>query len=140
MLSIWLQPLLSSLVRIPLLVDLQDFCVSVFDVIVHITNCSVGNSDPRLRIVFVHRLNSNFNSVLEVLKTRCDFQNRSNSRVFSDPPFWFRSWIVSRKGVFATSYRMQQKFTSICCHEVLSHFYNTHESCFLTEFTQSVFW
>ena len=111
----------------------------VFDVIVHITNCSVGNSDPRLRIVFFHGWNSNFNSVLKMLKARCDFQNRSNSRVSFVPSFRFRSWIVSWMSVFVTSYRMK-KFTGISCHEVLSNFHDTHESCFLTEFIQSVFW
>ena len=89
--STWPQLLLSLLVRLPLLVDLQIFRV-VFDVIVHIPYCSVGNSDPRMRSVFVHGLNSNFNSVLEVLKTGRDFQYRSNSRVSSDPPFWLRSF------------------------------------------------
>ena len=92
-----------------------------------------------MRIVFVHGLNSNFNSVLEVLKTCRDFQYRSNSRISSDPPFWLRSFVISWKGVFATSYRML-KFTSISCHEILSNFDNTHKSCFLTEFIQSVFW
>ena len=32
------------------------------------------------------------------------------------------------------------KITSILGHEILSNFNNTHKSCFLTEFTQSVFW
>ena len=112
----------------------------ILDVIVHITNGPIRNSDPRLRIVFFHGLNSNFDSEFEVLKARRDFQNRSNSRVSLDPPFWFRSWIISRKRVFATSYRSQKKFTSISCHEILSNFNHTHKSCFLTEFTQSVFW
>ena len=37
-----------------------------------------------MRIVFVHGLNSNFDSELEVLKACRDFQYRSNSRVSSD--------------------------------------------------------
>ena len=48
---------------------LARFLSVVLDVIVHITNGSVGNSDPRLRIVFLHRLNSHFNSKFEVLKS-----------------------------------------------------------------------
>ena len=119
--STWLQPLLSLLVHIPLLVNLEDFLCRL-NRIVHIPDCSVGNSDPRMRIVFVHGLNSNFNSVLEVLKACRDFQYRSNSRVSSDPPFWLRRFVVSWKGVFATSYCML-KFTSISCHEILSNFY-----------------
>ena len=93
----------------------------VFDVIVHIPNCSVGNSDPRMRIVFVHGLNSNFDSEVEVRETCRDFQYGSNSRVSSDPPFWLRSLVVSRKGVFATSHSM--KLCEICIvfrHEILS--------------------
>ena len=111
----------------------------VLYVIVHITNGSKRNSDPRLRIVFFHGLNSNFDSKLEVLKGRRDFQNRLNSRVSLNPSFRFSSWIISRKCVFATSYWSQKKFTSISCHEILSNFYHTHKSCFLTEFTQFVF-
>ena len=68
----------------------------VLDVIVHITNGSKRNSDPRLRIVFFHRWNTNFDTKLEVLKGRRDFQNRSNSRVSLNPSFRFRSWIISR--------------------------------------------
>ena len=92
-----------------------------------------------MRIVFIRGHNSNFNSVLEVLKACRDFQYKSNSRISSDPPFWLRSFVVSWKGVFATSYCLL-KFTSISCHEILSNFDNTHKSCFLAEFTQSVFW
>ena len=112
--SIWLQPHLSLLVPS---CGSSRFWVSVFDIIVHIFDCSIRNSDPRMRTVLVQGLNSNFDSVLKVLKARCDFQNRSNSRVSSDPPFWFRCFVISWKGVFATSYRMQ-KFPSISCHEV----------------------
>ena len=110
--SIWLQPLLSLLVHLPLFLWICKIFRVVLDVVVHILDCSVGNYDPRMRIVFVHRLNSNFNSVLEVLKTCRDFQYKSNSRISSDPPFWFRCFVISWKGVFATSYCML-KFISI---------------------------
>ena len=80
---------------------------------------SVGNTDPRMRIVLVHGLNSNFNSVLEVLQTGRDFQYRSNPHISLDPPFWLRSWMISRKGVFATSHCLL-KFTSISCQEMSS--------------------
>ena len=51
-----------------------------------------------------HGLNSNFNSIFEVLQTGRDFQYRSKSHISLDPPFWLRSSIVSWKGVFATSH------------------------------------
>ena len=63
----------------------------ILDVIVHITNGSIRNSDPRLRSVFFHGFNSNFDSELEVLIARRDFQDRSNSRVSLNPSFRFRS-------------------------------------------------
>ena len=110
----------------------------VFNRIVHIFDRSVRNSDPGMRIVLIHGLNSHFNSVLEMLKTGRDFQYRSNSHISLDPPFWLRRFVVSWKGVFATSHCLL-KFTSISGHEILSNFDNTHKPCFLTEFTQSVF-
>ena len=69
---------------------------AVLDVIVQITNGSKRTSDSRLRIVFLHGCNTNFDTKLEVLKGRRDLQNRSNSRVSLDPSFRFRSWIISR--------------------------------------------
>ena len=45
------------------------------------------------------------------------------------------------KGVFATSHCLKlSQITSVSGHEILSNFDNTHKSCFLTEFTHSVFW
>ena len=94
-----------------------------------------------MRIVLVHGLNSNFNSVLQVLKNGRNFQYWSNSHISLDPPFWLRSSVVSWNGVFATSHWLKlSKITSILGHEILSNFNNTHKSCFLTKFTQSVFW
>ena len=57
---------------------------------------SIGNSDPRLRIVLIHRPNSNFNSIFDVLKTGRDFQYRSNPHISLNPSFWLRSWIISK--------------------------------------------
>ena len=57
----------------------------------HIFDRSIGNSDPRMRTVFVHGLNSNFNSILEVLETGRDFQYRSNPHISLNPSFWLRS-------------------------------------------------
>ena len=55
------------LVVVVLLVD------QVFDQLVQ----SMRNSDPRVKIVFVHRLNSNFHSIFTVQLTGCDFQHGS---------------------------------------------------------------
>ena len=65
---IWLQSLLSLLVLLPPHVELARLMSVILDVIVHITNGPIRNSDPRLRIVFFHGLNSNFDSEFEVLK------------------------------------------------------------------------
>ena len=108
----------------------------------HIFDRSIAYSDPRMRIVLIHGLNSNFNSLLEVLKTGRDFQYKSNSHISSDPPFWLRSFVVSWKGVFATKTLFEVVLNSPASlgHEILSNFDNTHKSCFLTKFTQFVFW
>ena len=98
-------------------------------------------SHPRLRIVLIHRPNSNFNSIFEVSKTGRDFQYRPDSHVSLNPSFCFRRWIISRQSVFATSYRTKLfQATSVFGHEILSNFNNTYKSCFLTEFTHFVFW
>ena len=39
---------------------------------------SMRNSDPRVRIVFVHRFNSDFHSIFTLKVTGCDFQYGSN--------------------------------------------------------------
>ena len=70
----------------------------------HIFNRSIRNSDPRMRIVFIHRQDSIFNSIFEVLKTGRDFQYKPNSHVSLNPSFCLRSWIISRQSVFATSH------------------------------------
>ena len=48
---------------------------------------SMRNSDPRVRIVFVHRFNSNFHSIFTLQVTGCDFQHGSNFGVPSNPTF-----------------------------------------------------
>ena len=62
------------------------------------------DSDPRVRIVFVHRLNSDLNSVLTLQKTGCDFQHGPNFGVPSDPTFRFRCFFNSWQSVLATSH------------------------------------
>ena len=112
----------------------------ILDAIVHITNGSVRNSDPKLRIIIFHGFDSNFDS---------EFWIADNS---SWPPKWVQflvfSWIdpfaseagSSRGRVYswqATDFSRNSQ--SISCHDVLSNFYHTHQSCFLTKFTQSIF-
>ena len=50
---------------------------------------AMRKSDPRVRIVFVCRFNSNFHSMLTLQVTGCDFQHGSNFGVPSNPTFWF---------------------------------------------------
>ena len=96
----------------------RNFCV-VLNRIDHVFDRSIGNSDPRMRFVLIHGLNSNFNSIFEVLKTGRDFQHKSNPHISLNPSFWLRSWIISRKSVFATSHWAKlSKITSIFGHEI----------------------
>ena len=81
----------------------RNFCV-VLNWVDHIFDRSIGNSNPGMRIVLIHRPNSNFNSIFKVLKTGRDFQYKSNPHISLNPSFWLRSWIVSKKSVFATSH------------------------------------
>ena len=100
--SIWLQPHSCLFVGICSSCESAGIFCIVFKRMSHIFDCSIRNSDPGMRIVLVHGLNSNFNSILEVLETGRDFQYRSYSHISLDPPFWLRSSVVSWKGVFAT--------------------------------------
>ena len=51
---------------------------------------AMRNSDPRVRIVFVHRLNSDLHSKFTLQATGCNFQYGPNFGVPFDPTFWFR--------------------------------------------------
>ena len=86
----WLQPPWCLFVELALLVDLQKFCV-VLNRIDHVFDRSIGNSNPIMRIVLIHGLNSNFNSIIKVLETGRDFQYRSNPHLPLNPSFWLRS-------------------------------------------------
>ena len=67
-----------------------------------ITNffCSMRNSDPRVRIVSVHRHSSDLNSVLNVQATGCNFQYGPNFGVPFYPSFWLWRFFVSWQSVF----------------------------------------
>ena len=53
---------------------------------IHMFDRSIGYSDPRLRIVLIHRPNSNFTSIFEVLKKLVvTFQYRSNPHISLNP-------------------------------------------------------
>ena len=86
----------------------------VLDVIVHITNGSKRNSDPRLRIVFFHGWNTNFDSKLEVLKGRRDFQNRSNSRVSRSSFLLQEVCSCFRRPFLRTSLVLQVEMQIVC--------------------------
>ena len=66
----------------------------MLDVMIHITNGSKRNSAPKIEKLspFTDEYELPHQN-LKVLKSRRDFQNRSNSRVSLDPSFRFRSWI-----------------------------------------------
>ena len=51
---------------------------------------AMRNSDPRVRIVFVYRFNSNFHSIFTLQVTGCDFQYGPNFGVPSNPTFRVR--------------------------------------------------
>ena len=48
---------------------------------------SMINFDPRVRIVFVHRFNSDFHSMFTMQVTGCNFQDESNFGVPLNPTF-----------------------------------------------------
>ena len=74
----------------------RNFWILILNRIDHIFDRSIGNSDPRMRTVFIHGLNSNFNSILEVLRTGRYFQYyKSNFQISLNPSFRLRSWSVS---------------------------------------------
>ena len=54
------------------------------------------NSDPWVRNVFLHRLNSEFHSGFTLQAKGCNFQHESNLGVFSDPTFRFTSSSLRR--------------------------------------------
>ena len=116
----------------------RNFCV-ILNWIDHVFDRSIGNSDPRMRIVLIHGLKSNFNSKIEVLETGRDFLYRSNPHISLNPSFSLWSRIISSKSVFTTSYWAKlSKINSVFGHEI--NFNNMHKSCFLTEFIHFVFW
>ena len=51
---------------------------------------AMRNSDPRVRIVFVYRFNSNFHSIFTLQVAGCDFQYGPNLGVPSNPTFRVR--------------------------------------------------
>ena len=100
----WRRPHSCLLVEFALLEDLQEVLNFILNRMDHIFDRSIGNSDPIMRTVFVLGLDSNFTSILQVLKTGRHFQYRTNPHISLNPSFRLRSWIVSRQSVFATSH------------------------------------
>ena len=63
---------------------------------------AMRNSDPRVRIVFVYRFNSNFHSIFTLQITGCDFQHGSNIGVPSNPNFRVSWFFISWQSVLTT--------------------------------------
>ena len=61
-------------------------------------------SYPWVRIVSVHRHNSDINSLFTLQATGCNFQFGPNFGVHSDPTFRFRCFFVSRQSVLTTGH------------------------------------
>ena len=101
---------------------------------------SMRNSDPRVRIVFVYRFNSNFHSIFTLQITGCDFQHGSNFGVPLNPTFRL-SWIfVSWQSVLTTLHWFCKlwELVSVLCHEVLNDFNCFQESCLHTSLYHSI--
>ena len=77
---------------------------------------------PGVRIVFVHRHNSDLNSVLTVQALGCNFQYGSNVGVSSDPTFWFGCFFVSWQCVLTTGHSIcvLREFLSVFRHVLQS--------------------
>ena len=61
-------------------------------------------SDPRVRIVFVNRFNSNFHSMFTLWVTGCDFQHGSTFGVHSNPTFRVSWFVISWSRILTTSH------------------------------------
>ena len=85
---------------------------------------SVRNSDPRLRIVFVYRLNSNLYSIFTLQISGCDFQHGSNCGIPLNPTFRLSWFFISWQSVLTTCHWFCKlwELVSVLCHEVLSNF------------------
>ena len=65
---------------------------------------AMRNSDPGVRIVFVHRFNSNLHSIFTLQVAGCDFQYGSNFGVPLNPTFRVSWFVVSWQSVLTTCY------------------------------------
>ena len=111
----------------------RNFCI-VFKRIDHIFDRSTRNSDPGVRIVLVHGLNSNFNSIL--LAILVQFSYFLGSTLLVEKLGRLVEGCIRDKPLSGNC----RKITNVLGHEILSNFNNTHKSCFLTKFPHSVFW
>ena len=98
------------------------------------------NSDPRVKIVFVHGLDSDFHSTFTLSATKC---NSNTGPILVFPRIQpFGSIELSSLGKVhsrqATESVNRAKFFSVFRHEILSDFNCSQESCISTKFTQSV--
>ena len=112
--SIWLQPLLSLLVHIPLLVELQNFACRIWHNYSHNESFRRKILTQDWELSFFTDWIRTSDSEFEVLKTRCDFQYRSNSRVPRVHPFCWEAW--SSRG------RVYSRQAIVCRRNTLAFF------------------
>ena len=91
---------------------------------------AMRNSDPRVRIVLVHRVKA----------TGCNFQYGSNLGAPSNPTFWFRKTFVSWQNVLMTCHWFCElwELFNVLCHEALSDVNSCQESCINTNFNHTI--
>ena len=82
------------------------------------------NSDPRVRIVFVYKFNSNSHSIFTLQMTGCNFQYGPSLGVPSDLTFRVSWFFISWQSVLTTSHWICElwELFSVFRHEILSDF------------------
>ena len=80
---------------------------------------SMRNSDPRVKIVFVYRFNSNFSFIFTLLVAGCDFHNGPTFGIPSIPTFRVRWFFISWQGVLTTCHWFCElwELFSVLCHK-----------------------
>ena len=99
-----------------------------------------GNSDPRVRIVFVYRFNSDFHSFFTLQVTGCDFPHGSNFGVPANPTFSGQLiFHLLVKKTLDMSLALQSVRTRQCAlSRTIVRLQLFSESCKSTHFNQSI--
>ena len=99
---------------------------------------TIRNSDPRVRIVFVHRINSDFHCVFASIwlwyPTRVQFWRSLESHLSGLSIFHLVENVLTTWHCFCKL----KKFVSMFCHKVLSDFNCFQESCINTNLDQLI--